>query len=198
MNLNASPQKRMRGLGDLRRCRFFRCRWPILAHKQSRCARIAARPALGYRPQTAVPIPIPFRPPRALPIVHPRTQSASGPLPARPRFSSAQFLRLAEILATFAMPDDYPFASDRCQHRCRHFTRIGAFLQPENILSADADRRRPRRLHRRRQIHERRAITISQCFESPTAGANCEKNSGVWAAVLYIFQLPAITGVRML
>ena len=38
------------------------------------------------------------------------------------------------------------------------------------------------------------ATTMSQCCEFATAGMNAEKNARVSACVLYIFQLPAITG----
>src|SRR5437764_1638514 len=38
-------------------------------------------------------------------------------------------------------------------------------------------------------------ITISQCSDRSTSGLNFSKKLHVSAAVLYIFQLPAITGV---
>src|SRR5215467_8565582 len=40
------------------------------------------------------------------------------------------------------------------------------------------------------------AMTMSQCLEFATSGANAEKNARVSASVLYIFQLPAITRRR--
>src|SRR5882762_10448947 len=41
------------------------------------------------------------------------------------------------------------------------------------------------------------ATMMSQCLESATDGVKVEKNARVSASVLYIFQLPAITGRRM-
>ena len=40
------------------------------------------------------------------------------------------------------------------------------------------------------------ATTISQCFDSATSGRNASKNARASACVLYIFQLPAMTGRR--
>src|SRR5713226_2426181 len=42
------------------------------------------------------------------------------------------------------------------------------------------------------------ATTMSQCFAVATSGRKEEKNARVSASVLYIFQLPAITGRRIL
>src|SRR5260221_7633454 len=39
-------------------------------------------------------------------------------------------------------------------------------------------------------------ITISQCVEPATSGLNLRKKSQVSASVLYIFQLPAMMGMR--
>src|SRR5215831_9115842 len=39
--------------------------------------------------------------------------------------------------------------------------------------------------------------TTSACSAPATSGANCVKNTLVSGTVLYIFQLPAITGLRM-
>src|SRR3954451_16273721 len=41
-------------------------------------------------------------------------------------------------------------------------------------------------------------ITISQCEDFSTSGRNFSKNCVVSAGVLYIFQLPAMTGVRII
>ena len=63
----------------------------------------------------------------------------------------------AEILAALAMADDHPAASGRNQHGRGNFAGIGAFLEPEQVLRADADVGAARGVDRRGEIHERRA-----------------------------------------
>lgn len=68
-----------------------------------------------------------------------------------------RFISFAEILAAFAMSDDYVRAAYAANHFTRHFTGVRAFLRPEHILRTDSDSRAFSAFDSRRQIRKRRA-----------------------------------------
>ena len=96
------------------------------------------------------------------------------------------------------MSDDYPAAAYGRQHGGGDFTGVGAFAEPEQVLAAYFDCRCHWRLLWRLGIFTKGGqITISAWWDLETRGAKDSKKAVVSAAVLYIFQLPARTGLRI-
>src|SRR5579885_450775 len=73
------------------------------------------------------------------------------------RLLQDRFIRLPEILAPFAVPDDHVGAARGPDHGGAHFAGIGALPGPKQVLRSDADARARGSLNGRREACERRA-----------------------------------------
>ena len=83
------------------------------------------------------------------------------------------------------------------QHAHRNFAGERAFALPMCVLRSNRNCAAARGLDRGGKRRERRSDDdVAMTEVSATSGWNASKNARVSACVLYIFQLPAITGRR--